>query len=108
MKIVCLCGSTRFYEEFRQVSVHETLVGNIVLSLGCNMLTDNDIVGPMTDDERKDIKLHLHLMQLCRIDIADEVLVVNPGGYIGEVTATAIEYARLKGKPVRFLKSYGV
>ena len=33
--IVCLCGSTRFVEEFRYVDRRETLAGKIVLAPGC-------------------------------------------------------------------------
>ena len=34
--------------------------------------------------------------------LADRILVVNPGGYIGESTAGEIAYARAAGKPVGF------
>jgi len=41
--------------------------------------------------------LHRH-----KIDLADRVLVVNPGGYLGESTRSEIDYARASGKPVSF------
>ena len=37
-----------------------------------------------------------------KIDLADRVLVVNPGGYVGESTSREIAYARETGKPVSF------
>ena len=35
-----------------------------------------------------------------KIDLADAIFVVDPGGYIGESTTREIEYARSAGKPV--------
>ena len=35
--------------------------------------------------------------------MADEVYVVDPGGYVGESTRREIAYAESLGKPVRYL-----
>jgi hypothetical protein len=50
-------------------------------------------------DEQKTVLDALHL---CKIDLADRVLVVNPGGYVGESTSREIAYAHAAGKPVSF------
>ena len=50
-------------------------------------------------DEQKTVLAALHLR---KIDMADRVLVVNPGGYIGESTSKEIAYAHAIGKPVSF------
>ena len=47
-------------------------------------------------------KTALGTLHLRKIDLADRVLVVNPGGYIGESTSREIAYARTTGKPVSF------
>lgn len=47
-------------------------------------------------------KAALGALHLRKIDLADRVLVVNPGGYIGESTHREIDYARATGKPVSF------
>ena len=47
--------------------------------------------------ERPEIALHR-----CKIDLADRILVVNPGGYVGESTRREIDYARAAGKPISF------
>jgi len=47
-------------------------------------------------------KTALDALHLRRIDLADRVLVVNPGGYIGESTSREIAYARATGKPISF------
>lgn len=53
---------------------------------------------PITDDQ----KATLDALHLRKIDLADRVLVVNPGGYIGESTGREIAYARASGKPISF------
>jgi cell division protein FtsB len=50
-------------------------------------------------------KIALDELHKRKIDLADEVLVLNVGGYIGESTRSEIEYARKLGKPVRYLES---
>ncbi|MEU3297051.1 hypothetical protein ABZ722_32515 [Streptomyces longwoodensis] len=37
-----------------------------------------------------------------KIEVADEVLIVNPGGYIGDSTRSEITYASSLGKPIRY------
>ncbi|MGH2479409.1 MAG: hypothetical protein ACRDHW_07125 [Ktedonobacteraceae bacterium] len=103
--IVCLCGSTRFHKAFRENNLRETLAGRIVLSIGIDTRSDEDLLlagfaGGMTlaDKERLDL---LHLQ---KISLADEVLVLNVQGYIGESTARELAYAREQGKIVRFLE----
>ena len=39
-----------------------------------------------------------------KIDMADEIFVINVGGYIGESTRSEIEYAVNTGKIVRYLE----
>ncbi len=41
-------------------------------------------------------------LHLRRIDLADEVRIVNPGGYIGEATRREIAYANASGKPITY------
>ena len=47
-------------------------------------------------------KSALDALHLRKIDLADRVLVVNPGGYIGESTNREIAYAHATGKPISF------
>jgi len=101
--IVCLCGSTRFGEAFRQANLHETLCGRIVLSIGCAGKSDAELfdTGGANWDETKAMLDKLHLD---KIALADEVLILNVGGYIGESTGRELAYARKLGKKVRFLE----
>ncbi|MFD6417478.1 hypothetical protein [Streptomyces sp. NPDC060194] len=90
-EIVCICGSARFLDEMRTANRDLTFAGAIVLAPG-------EAAGPVTDEQKTALDaLHLH-----KIDLADRVLIVNPGGYIGESTRREIAYARATGTPVSF------
>lgn len=80
-KVVTLCGSTRFKDDFFRVQKELTLEGNIVISVG--------LFGHSGDDEvwTAGTKEMLDDMHFSKIDMADEIFVVNPGGYVGESTA---------------------
>lgn len=95
--IVCLIGSTKFKATFREVDAKETMKGNIVLSISVfkqyknRDLTEKEVQLLMT--------LHKH-----KIDLADKVLVLNVGGYIGEGGKEEIAYARNMRKKIVFLE----
>jgi len=103
-KIVCLCGSTKFTDAFTRAQLEETLAGKIVLTIGCNMKSDVEIFGRLSPEEFNDIKVRLDELHKRKIDLADEVLVLNVGGYIGESTASEIAYTQKLGKPIRYLE----
>ena len=102
--IVCLCGSTRFYEAFQKANYEETMRGNIVLSVGfyphSSEIAHGENIG--CDDEQKILLDELHKR---KIDLADEILVLNVGGYIGESTQSEIDYAKSVNKKIRFLET---
>ncbi len=102
--IVCLCGSTRFGEAFRLAEFQETLAGNIVLTIGCNMKSDDDLFGHLNEAAREQIKRNLDELHLRKIDLAKEVLILNVGGYIGESTSRELAYAQSLGKEIRYLE----
>ncbi|MFT2753186.1 hypothetical protein [Clavibacter sp. Sh2088] len=81
----------RFAAEMRAANADLTLSGVIVVAPG-------DGSEPVTDAQ----KAALDAVHLRKIDLADRVLVVNPGGYVGESTRREIAYARAAGKPVAF------
>lgn len=95
--IVCLCGSTRFQQAFADANCQETMAGRIVLSVGVFVHGQDVSITP----EQKVMLDELHKR---KIDLADEVLVINVGGYVGESTRGEIEYAKRRGKTVRFLE----
>jgi len=100
--VVCLCGSTRFYKQFQQANYSETMAGRIVLSVGFYPhAPEVHGEGVGCSPEQKVALDELHKR---KIDLADEVLVLNVGGYVGESTASEIKYALTHGKRVRYLE----
>ncbi|CAG9622477.1 DUF4406 domain-containing protein [Sutcliffiella rhizosphaerae] len=95
MKVITLCGSTKFKKEFRMAEATLTLQGNIVLSLGFFEQSEGITI------TQEQVKLFKE-MHYKKIDMADEIFVVDEKGYIGESTASEIEYARKNGKPIRY------
>jgi len=100
--IVCLCGSTRFMDAFFDAGWAETLAGKIVLSVGVWREGPTDHAGEWIGE---DVKRRLDELHLRKIDLADEVLILNVGGYIGESTRREIEHAERTGKSVRYLEA---
>lgn len=103
-KIICLCGSTRFYKQYADINLKETLDGNIVLSVGCFVKSDEELFSGYSEEYKKDIKSKLDVLHLHKIDLADEIFVINTNKYIGESTRREIEYAESKGKKIRYLE----
>lgn len=103
--IVCLCGSTRFGKAFQEANLEETLAGKIVLTIGSDQQSDAEIFGHLSAAEFAAIQSRLAELHLRKIDLADEVLILNVGGYIGESTQRELEYARTQGKVIRFLEN---
>lgn len=99
-EIVCLCGSTRFFETFQEASLQETVAGRIVLSIGCNLREDRQIWAD--EKEREEIKKRLDELHFRKIELANDVLVLNVGGYVGESTTNEIKHAIALGRPIRF------
>ncbi|MCK8059993.1 MULTISPECIES: hypothetical protein [unclassified Fusibacter] len=96
--VVTLCGSTKFKDEFLQVQKDLTLQGNIVISVG--------MFGHSGDNEvwKEDTKDMLDDMHKRKIDMANEIFVINKGGYIGSSTKSEISYAKSTGKGIRYLE----
>ena len=103
-KIVTLCGSTKFRDEFVRQNLNETLAGKIVLSIGCDMKSDDEIFGHMSPEQLREVKAGLDELHKRKIDISDEVLILNVGGYDGDSTRSERDYASRIGKDVRYLE----
>lgn len=97
-KVITLCGSTRFKNEFLEAQKRLTLEGNIVISVG--------LFGHSGDNEvwTEGMKEMLDDMHKRKIDMADEIFVINVGGYIGSSTSSEIEYAAKMGKKISYLE----
>lgn len=98
--VVVICGSTRFMKQMADADRSLTWKGHIVVRPGCDMKTPHPL---WADPEQAEAgKARLDDLHRAKIRLADAVLVVNPGGYVGDSTRAEIEYARSLGKPVEF------
>ena len=97
-KVITLCGSTRFKDEFLKAQKLLTLAGNIVITVG--------LFGHSGDNEawEENTKEMLDDMHKRKIDMSDEIFVINVDGYIGSSTRAEIEYALATGKVVKYLE----
>jgi hypothetical protein len=102
-EVICLCGSSRFKDAFIKANRDLTLEGKIVLTMGLfgqTDMPDHDWTTGGTELKRMLDELHLR-----KIDLADRVMVINVGGYIGESTRNEIAYAEATGKHVFYLEA---
>lgn len=105
-KVITLCGSTRFKEEFLLVQKELTLKENVVISVGLfGHSGDDEVWENMDEGTMTKTKAMLDDMHKAKIDMADEIFVINVGGYIGESTLSEIEYAKKRGKKINYLES---
>ena len=97
-KVITLCGSTKFKDEFLREQKRLSLEGNIVISVG--------LFGHSGDDEvwTENTKEMLDDMHKRKIDMADEIFVINKGGYIGTSTRSEIDYAIKTNKKVNYME----
>ena len=104
-KVITLCGSTRFKDAFMEAQKKLTLEGNIVISVGLfGHSGDSEVWEGMSEDTLTETKIMLDDMHKRKIDMADEIFVINVGSYIGSSTQSEIEYAHSTGKVVRYLE----
>ena len=102
-KVITLCGNTRFKEQFMEAQKRLTLEGNIVISVGLfGHAGDQEVWDGMDEGTLSKTKEMLDDMHKRKIDMADEIYVINVGGYIGDSTRSEIQYAEEHGKPVRY------
>jgi hypothetical protein len=98
-KIICYCGSLRFIEKFKEVEYQSLIDGNISLLPCCMFVDIQREYGEISNYKLKADELHKR-----KIDICDEVFVLNVDGYIGQSTRSEIEYAKSVGKNIEYLE----
>jgi hypothetical protein len=95
MNVITLCGSTKFKQEYLNVNKWLTLQGNVVISVSLFGQSDNE---PISLSE----KILLDEIHKAKIDLANEIFVIDVNHYIGMSTQNEINYAYSNGKKVRF------
>ena len=97
-KKICLCGSTKFKEQFLKVAHDLTLDGYIVTMPNIFIHSDNEQI---SQEELN----YLNEIQLAKIVDADIIYVINYNGYIGESTYKEIQWALQLGKTIKYLEN---
>ena len=104
-KVITLCGSTKFQDEFLKAQKDLSLKGNIVISVGLfGHSGDSEVWENMDEGTLTKTKEMLDDMHKRKIDMSDEIFVINVNGYIGDSTKSEIEYAIKTGKKVNYLE----
>lgn len=105
-KVITLCGSTRFKDKFFEFQKQLTLDGYIVISVGLfGHAGDSEVWEDMDEGTlTRTTKEMLDDMHKRKIDMADEIFVINVDGYIGNSTKSEIEYAKTHNKGIRYLE----
>lgn len=86
----------KFKDDFLREQKRLTLEGNIVLTPNMFLIAE---------EITEDIKKMLDDMHKRRIDMADEIFVINKNGYVGSSTKSEIEYAKKLGKKINFMEN---
>jgi hypothetical protein len=110
-KIICFCGSSRFIEPMAILMWEFEKLGNICLGLHylpahyCQRYPTNTDGSVDHIAEHEGIAEKMDELHKRKIDLADEIFVVNVNGYIGNSTKSEIQYANEHGKVVRYLEN---
>ena len=107
--IITLCGSTRFKDEFMEAQKRLTLEGNFVISIGLfGHSGDSEVWENMDEGTFTKTKEMLDDMHKRKIDMADEIFIINVGGYIGDSTYSEIDYVKAHGIFIYILSDYNL
>jgi len=99
-RIITLCGSVRFREDFERANESFTLAGDIVLAPGC--FNHEWLHRPENNAEL--LKDGLDSLHKDKIAMSDLVFVINRDGYIGKSTRGEIDYAESLGKSILYME----
>ena len=106
-KVTTICGSTRFADQHAIARWEMEQTGEyICLMINYLPAGYGESIGLKHADhfgEQLGLKELLDELHFRKIDISDEVYVVNVDGYFGDSTQREIAYAIFRGLPVRFL-----
>ena len=90
--IVMIIGSCKFLDKMKEIGWEYTRAGWIVMLPNERPENAADVDSIILENIGKS-----------KIDLADEVIVCDVNGYIGESTTKELEYAKSKDKKIRYL-----
>ncbi len=107
-KVITLCGSSRFVQQMAVCAwLLERDEGAICMSL--HLLPDWYPAVPGDHlAEREGVAAAMDQLHLRKIDLSDEIFVVDCHRYIGSSTTNEVAYAKEHGKPIRWYTEDGI
>jgi hypothetical protein len=93
--IVTIIGSSRKKKFMFGIAQTETLKGKIVIAPGFYHHADDSM--PISDAKKRE----LDDLMLDKIELADEIIICNHNGYIGQSTREGIAHAKKLRKPIK-------
>lgn len=98
IEIICLTGSSKFFDKFMEINYEQTLLGKLVLPLG--VYRHYKKYNSCTIEQ---IKI-LDKIQKYKINLCDILFVINVNGYVGKKTKEEILYAKNLNKKIQYLE----
>jgi len=102
-KIIVLCGSSK-YTDIMAVAAWLLEKKEGAITMGLHLLPDWYFEKPVSDHlaEHEGVAPAMDELHMCKIDLCDEIFVINYNDYIGSSTTNEIKYAQKHGKPIRW------
>ena len=101
--VVVLCGSSRFVDVMATAAwLIERDEGKITMGLHLLPGWYTDVEDHLAEAEG--VADEMDELHLRKIDMADEIFVINLHGYIGESTSREIQYAKNRGIAIRYFE----
>ena len=102
-KIIVLCGSSRFVD-IMAVCAWIIERDEKAITMGLHLLPAWYCKGNIPDHlaEHEGFAEEMDTLHLRKIDLADEIFVVNYSDYVGLSTANEVNYAKNTGKHIRW------
>jgi len=102
-KVITMCGSSKFVD-IMAVTAWMLEKNEGAITMGLHFLPEwyckNDIPDHLAEHEG--VAEHMDELHKRKIDISDEIFVINYNDYIGDSTRSEIEYAQKTGKKIRW------
>lgn len=95
-KVIALCGNYKYKKEILQEQTKLALAGNVVIMPAVFNKADENL----NNAER----LTAQMLNYQKIEMSDEVYIINKNGYLDESIKLEIQYAAILKKPITYME----
>ncbi len=102
-KVIVMCGSSK-YCDIMAVTAWILEKKEKAITMGLHLLPEWYFDNPVSDHlaEHEGVANSMDELHMRKIDLCDEIFVINYDDYIGESTTNEINYAQKLGKKIRW------